>query len=328
MSPRTPSVTRHLAPDTLDHYWSERVPLVIPITGTPNCRIRIDPVSGVIALQTEYARPGPNLAKLKNITFEGFVDDGADSAEIAVQVDGSPRGAYTLLTTIADELQLEKQPLAAAVNTGVELHKGVLATRGGLSAEAEVGLFGELLLMEHLIAKMGPAASISAWQGPSKEEHDFVLPTARAEVKTTSSERRRHVIHGLEQLVPSPDTDLFLISIQITRAASDAGRSLADLIADVRNMAEEHVIALDRILEDSGWRESDAAMYQTAWALRSTPRAYVVGPGFPALTPDRVTADLGRIDHVTYQIDVTGIQHVPGPVPVSTFTEPTGSMSE
>lgn len=322
-----PAPTRHLAPDTLDQYWSARVPVVIPIEGAPDCRIRIDPAAGLIALQTEYSQPEPNLAKLKNITFAGVVDSGTDMAEIAVRIETSPRGAYTLLTTIADGLQLRKQTLAVAVNHGVEQHKGVLAMRGGLSAETEVGLFGELLFLEHLIAQIGPAAAISAWQGPLNEEHDFVFSTARVEVKTTSTERRRHVIHGLKQLVPAPGTDLFLVSVQITRAPGDQARSLPGLVADVRTQAGGHVAALDRTLEGSGWRESDAAMYQNAWTLRSTPRAYAVGPGFPALTPERVTADLGRIDHVTYQVDLTGLQHVPGVWPISTFTEPIESKN-
>ena len=67
------------------------------------------------------------------------------------------------------------------------------------------------------------------------------MSEADLEVKTTTGERREHWISTTTQLVPTGDRPLYLLSIQLTAAALDAGHTLPSLIASARSTLATHV---------------------------------------------------------------------------------------
>jgi hypothetical protein len=313
---------RHQTFSNLDLLWSSGNPQILPVSGTPWCEILLDPKATKVTLRTTYQQPEPDLAKLKNVSFVASVDGATELAEITVHSAENVRGAYGLVAAIADGLQLEGSTLAIAVADAVDRFKDVLAQRAGLSEEAEVGLYGELLFLEFLVGAIGPGAAVSSWLGPLSEEHDFVFGDVHLEVKTTSSERRRHMISGLDQLVPPPGVPLALVSIQLTRASNETGRTLARLLADVRTMTGGHVVELDRRLQHVGWRNEDLDLFPTAWVTRALPRAYAVDTAFPALTPallGPVVSNLGLVSDVTYRVDLSGLDFIALPEPYNGF---------
>ena len=315
---------RHLTLTTLDTLWNAGNPVVLPVQGDPLCRLQLDPKNGLITLVTAYLPPEPDVARLKNVSFHAVSEGEADVAELTVRVEGNVHGAYGLLATIADELQIARAPLAAAVASAVARHKDVLAARGGLTTEREVGLYGELLFLEYLIHAIGAGPALASWQGPLSEEHDFVFDNIHLEVKTTSAERRRHVIHGLPQLVPLRGVPLSVLSIQLTRGTPDAGRALPGLVAHARKIAGGHVVALDRCLEILGWKPDDSDLYPTFWTLRTQPRAYDVKGDFPAMTPgsiEPVVPSFGLLSDVSYKVDLTDLPYDDIPEPVAGFAE-------
>lgn len=320
----SPEDARRLTFTTLDTLWSAGAPLVLPIPGDPPCRLLVDPKNGAITLVTRYQTPEPDVARLKNVTFQTVSEGGTDLAELTVRVDGNVHGAYGLLATIADELQIARSPLAAAVATGVARHKDVLAARGGLTSEKELGLYGELLFLEYLIHSIGAGQAVSCWQGPLSEEHHFVLEPLHVEVKTTGAERRRHVVHGLSQLVPLRGVPLALLSIQVTRTAPAGGRTLPELVAEVRRIAGGHVVTVDRRLEVLGWRLEEADLYPTYWTFRTRPRGYHVNESFPAMTPEAIkhmVPNFSLISEISYRIDLTDLDWDTMPDPVAGFVE-------
>jgi hypothetical protein len=320
----SPEDARHLTFTTLDTLWHAGIPVVLPVQGDPACRLELDPKNGLITLVTDYQAPEPDVARLKNVSFQALSDGNHDLAELAVRVEGNVHGAYGLLATIADQIQIAKVPLAAAVASGVARHKNVLAARGGLTTEKEVGVYGELLFLEYLIHALGAGPALASWQGPLSEEHDFVFESIHLEVKTTSAERRRHMINGLVQLVPLRGVPLSLLSIQLTRSSPDAGRSLPGLVAHVRSIAGGHVVPLDRRLEILGWKPEDSDLYPTYWTLRTEPRAYPVDGDFPAMTPasiEPVVPNFGLLSEVSYKVDLTDFQYYDVPQPVAGFVE-------
>jgi hypothetical protein len=320
----SPEDARHLTLTTLDTLWNSGNPVVLPIQGDPACRLQLDPKNGLITLVTGYRTPEPDVAWLKNVSFQAVSAGEEDLAELTVRVESNVHGAYGLLATVADELQIAKAPLAAAVASGVARHRNVLAARGGLTTEKEVGLYGELLFLEYLIHAIGAGPALASWQGPLSEEHDFVFEGIHLEVKTTSAERRRHVIHGLPQLVPLRGVPLSLLSIQLTRSSPEGGRTLPGLIANVRNIAGGHVVPLDRRLEVLGWKPDDTDLYPTCWTLRTQPRAYPVKDEFPAMTPvaiERVVPSFALLSDVSYKVDLTDFPHDDLPDPISGFVE-------
>lgn len=320
----SPDDARHLTFTTLDELWNNGAPMVLPIQGEPACRLQLDPKNNLITLVTLYETPEPDVAKLKNVGFNAVSAGEDELAELTVRVEGSVHGAYGLLATIADELQIEKMPLAAAVAAGVARHRNVFASRGAMTTEKEIGLLGELLFLEFLIHQIGAGPAISAWQGPLSEEHDFTFDSVHVEVKSTSSERRRHIINGLDQLVPLRGVPLSLLSIQFTRTSPAGGRTLPQVVAYVRKVAGGHQVAVDAMLSSFGWQDDDADLYPTFWALRSQPRVYDVEGDFPAMTPDLVgpvVPNFALLSEVSYRVDLTDLQHDALPDPISGFVE-------
>ncbi len=320
----TVSDARRLTFSNLDQLWSRGAPLIIPVKGEPLCDLEFDPPGKKITLVTDYQTPEPDLAQLQNITYQPMCIDGRDVALITVRTSHGPHGPYGLLASIADQLQLTKSPLTAAVANGVKQFKDILAARVGLTPQEEIGLFGELIFLEFLMKTIGSGPATAAWQGPHSEEHDFSFPEIDLEVKTTSSEDRRHTIAGLGQLVPRVGTQLAMVSIQITRVGDDEGETLPGLVRRVRTLAGGHVVDIDPLLAEIGWCAEDADLYSTRWALRSIPRAYVVGPEFPAITAKALAASVPNaelVSDVSYRVDVTNVDFHELPEPLSGFTE-------
>jgi hypothetical protein len=181
----------------------------------------------------------------------------------------------------------------------------------------EIGLFGELLVLEHLSPIMASSdAAVSAWLGALKEEHDFSLPSFDVEVKTTTNERRVHWISTLTQLEPKPGIPLFLLSIQLTRAGSAVGSTLADLVDRIRSALPDHLAVLNDRFDRSGYRDTDADLYATSWVQRRAPTCYLVDDAFPALTRARVVEavpDPHRIIDLRYRLDLEGYIECPPP---------------
>lgn len=232
-------------------------------------------------------------------------DDGTTWAVFHVDARDMRFEAYGVAMSVAEALR-GGASFAGAVNAAVENLRQLLAARTRLSEEQQRGLFGELLLLEHLLQEHGVTA-LSWWLGPEAEQHDFALPSFDMEVKTTTAERRRHAISGVDQLLPNPNRPLWLLSIQITRAGGAAGRSLAELVARVRELVPGDE-RLRRALQDTGWRDEDADLYTRRYILRSAPAAYEVDDDFPALTGERIRSVVPHADlisDIVYRIDVS-----------------------
>jgi len=201
------------------------------------------------------------------------------------------------------------EPLQALEET-LAKWRSILAARTRMSHQAEVGLYGELLVLEALL-KQRRAEAVESWNGPLREEHDFSLGDVDLEVKTTSSERRQHWVHGLDQLVATPPSQLWLLSIQITRGGPQAGRTLGQLIDDVASLVEDPAMMtrLRDILARNAWREGERDLFSAAWRLRTKPLPLIVDDAFPRLTSGALVqggVDTAAIRQVNYEIDVTG----------------------
>ena len=198
-------------------------------------------------------------------------------------------GAYGLLATIADELQIAKLPLAAAVAAASPTPQRARRHEARSPLRRRSGCSASCSFLEFLIDQIGAGPAVESWQGPLSEEHDFVFDAVHLEVKTTTSEQRRHMMNGLTQLVPLQGVPLSLLSVQLTRSTherwshpvTDRGagraRSLAATSAD-RQMLDS--VRLGRTRTPSSTRPSGPSEPQ--------PRAYEVDDAFPAMTPDRV----------------------------------------
>lgn len=310
---------RHLSMANVDLVWASGNPVRLPIAGSPLCELDLNPAGGTITLVTAFTPPEPDVAKWRNITFESSNAGDRDLGELKVVVQGNVHGAYGLLTSVADQLQLHQEPFAAAVATAVTKHRDLFAGKAGLSAEKELGLYGELLVLEFLIEKIGAGHAVEAWQGPLSEEHDFVFGDVHLEVKTTSEEQRRHMMHGFTQLVPLRGVPLSVVSIQLTRSYHEGGLTLGQMVSRVRAKVGGYRPKVDAALESLGWDDADLELYPTFWTKRNEPRAFDVDERFPALTVARLTKVIPNLKVVTdlsFRVDLTHFTSstLPGPL--------------
>lgn len=325
MVSKPPNDARHYSPANIDLFWATGNPIVVPIEGSPECALDIHPANGTITLITPYTHPEPDVAKLRNITFRPVATDDGERGELTVLVEDNLHGAYGLLTSIADELQVEHEPLAAAVASAIQNHRNMFAGKAALSQDKEIGLFGELLVLEYLINKIGAGPAVDSWQGPLSEEHDFVLDEVHLEIKTTSGEQRRHMMHGFTQLVPLRGVPLSLVSVQLTRSNQDGGRTLSQLVSQLRAKSGGYTPKVDHALDAVGWNDDDAELYTTFWAKRNEPRAYEVDGRFPALTLDRLTQavpNMMAVSDLSYRVDLTSFVHQNLPGALAGLVEP------
>ena len=110
----------------------------------------------------------------------------------------------------------------------------------GLSDSAQRGLFGELWLLTRLLDEGLPGTvAVNRWKGPDRDAHDFQLPAAAVEVKTTKTATPNAIrISGVKQLDDRGLPGLFLYFVQVEESAT-AELSLPELIGRLRDRLDE-----------------------------------------------------------------------------------------
>ncbi|MGA4849066.1 PD-(D/E)XK motif protein [Streptomyces sp. G5(2025)] len=262
------------------------------------------------------SRERPPQAALPTIRIDQLADRGSRFARIRTTQPSLIRDFHDFLCAVADRIVTHGRTLAQAYAETVRAWSALLNKPRALNLEKRLGLIGELAALRSLAGEYGWTTAVEAWTGPDGEEHDFGLPECDLEVKTTSSEQRRHTIHGLTQLDPAPGRPLWFASLQLTRGGA-GGQTLGDCAEAIRHEVAEHAPAalttLNRRLTAAGWSEGCAD--DERW----TPRAPLLV--LDATTLPRIdlsvlpTETRERISSVQYTIDVTNLQPSPQPLP-------------
>lgn len=187
-----------------------------------------------------------------------------------------------------------------------------------LSHEKQIGLLGELTFLTTLasINEIGWGNALDAWHHTERSEHDFSLPHSDFEIKTTTRERREHVIGSIDQLRGNPRRALSLVSYHLTNSPKNADKSLclAQLVTQILQTLMPHPALRERFssrLGKAGWRESHNHLYAEHYVHRSIPTVTLVDGSFPRLTRDtliQLPAEARvRITSVVYGIDVSDL---------------------
>jgi len=316
----------HLEPASVAAYFRAKVPAAFRMSEKPPVRLTIDPGTEELRLITPAAGGDPEITAYERLTFRrvGVHGDAREWFELSVDAADMHYEAYVLMESIVDQLKAGST-LRHATSESIEGLKDLLAKRRRLTDEKVAGLIGELLVLAHVLDTAGEEVALGAWLGPLSEEHDFGFPAFDAEVKTTLSESRSHVIGSETQLEPVPERDLFLVSVQITRAGAAAPSfTLPELVEQVRARLDQGLRAFDNMLDGLGYRNVDADLYRTRVQLRSVPRAYLVDSEFPAITSarlDEVIPQRSLVGGVSYRVDVSHLPFVLAPEPLTDLCE-------
>lgn len=303
---------RHLRPEGLAEYLAAGVPALVPIAGDPRVFLVVDPPLQRVVIRVPWsAGELPDLGAYRHFTAETTVRDGARWGEFAVTGDDVLLDAYPVLCAVADRVQQQGMPFAVAVRDVLGTYHELLRGLGRLTDQEEVGLFGELFVLDHLLGHVSEADAVEAWRGAASEEHDFGFVQDDVEVKTTIAESRRHWVGTVTQLAPTQQRPLWVLSIQVTTAGL-GGLTLPELIAGIRHKLVDGAVRhqFEARLADVRWSDDQVALYGRRFRLRSDPAAYRVGPGFPAITTSALAAaglPVERIASVAYLIDLSGM---------------------
>jgi hypothetical protein len=262
------------------------------------------------------------------MTARYVILSGDTFLEISVERPDLRRPFFFLVLAIRDLLFGGTLRPVAALSRALLENRALLTAEEILSDDALLGLFGELWFLDVLIEHNGPAA-IQAWTGPQKQPHDFRFGAVEVEVKATRSATRRHTINGLEQLTPSKDCTLFLLSIQGRQTGPGAGSTIPEMVSMIRHKLAIDVGEEERFLQalrDCGYLEQDEPKYELRIALANAPHLIKIDKNFPALTRPGVSSLVGndhssRIMDVRYELDVTGMGMADG---TATFVEALG----
>lgn len=172
-----------------------------------------------------------------------------------------------------------------------------------LSREAELGLFGELTIIDRMIAAGMPARNVlDAWQGPLDSLQDFILGGGGIEVKTTLSIGGfPAIISSLEQLDDSLSQPLFLAAVRL--ALDPAGITLPAMADNIRETLHDNLAALDMFdvrLVQAGLLRTAAERYSRRF-LHASIAILQVQHGFPRLTRTDVHPAIRK---ARYEIDL------------------------
>lgn len=237
---------------------------------------------------------------------------GGDHLEIATTASELFPYFFAFALSIADRIQLDGATPAAALRRSLRDWRALLERVALLTPEHQLGLLGELWLLDRLIDVYG-AAALDAWTGPKGEAHDFRAGTYEFEVKTTKGEHRRHLISSDSQLVASPGHELYLLSVQFA-AGGTPGRSLRDAIEALQSRCArlraeaKFARALEAAfhLTPATWRD-----YTVRMQLRTPPLLVPITDSFPRITLSDVLAipraEMMRVSDLRYRVDVDGL---------------------
>mgnify|MGYP003670697284 CR=1 FL=1 len=312
---------RHLSRLSLQQYFAAGASSLVVLDGTPAAYLFVEPEVPRLSLRVPRDGNGlPDLHLYDVLRTSEVHSDGRHWYQLSV-VGPAVQEAFPLLADVSDRVQLEGQSFVSAVTSALRSFRDFLAGVSKMSRQEEVGLFGELLVLEYLISNLPEHEAVAAWRGWDAAEHDFDLGDTDVEVKTTTSERRQHRIASATQLVPTPGRDLWLLSVQVTKASEHSPDAvcLTDLIRRVAGCIGRDEVRSDFFarLSRARWTETTASAYSDKFRLRSGPAHFLVDEGFPAITPAKLeTLGLGaEVVDLIYMLDLSGL-------PVSSATNP------
>jgi hypothetical protein len=185
---------------------------------------------------------------------------------------------------------------------------------GILGLEAEIGLYGELLVVRALVdAGIAALDAIESWCGPLDGLHDFEIGTGAIEVKSTlATSGFPATIWSIEQLDDTVRQPLFLAGIRL--ALSGTGRTLPELIAELRHRIHDQLEALatfeSRLLQ-AGYLDPFAEHYVRRFTMVRM-ILLAIDSRFPRLTRPMIPAPITKL---WYVIDLDLVPATPTALP-------------
>lgn len=172
-----------------------------------------------------------------------------------------------------------------------------------LPLEKEIGLFGELIVLERALEKStNKMTPIHSWVGPYGGVQDFQTDTNGLEVKSTTSVNGFPArISSLEQLDWGGSRALFLAAIRL--CLQDTGRSLPSLIDALQVSLTKHPKLLAHFVRSillTGYRDDMREKYTRKFQFVEA-RVFEIDEHFPTISRSETRPEIRA---AKYEIDI------------------------
>lgn len=301
----------------LEGLIAERNSFRLLISGKTSAWLEFDASRGELAVEIEQSESSLPKVLPQAISLRIRRDNGGKILLVLSTINPELRRYFYDFSVEVLELALQGGLApCAAVDEAWKRWGELIEQQSVLSRERQVGLIGELLLLRRIANANSWRFALDAWHSTARAEHDFCLEHCDIEVKSTTSDRRVHTIGSIDQLLPSPDRPLLLLSNQFAVAPQLAKHSfsLASIvnltIRDLENTSGLLDIFKER-LGKTGYRANHVDYYQATFVVRGPALLIFVDDNCPRIIPKMLTDFLGaassRIETLMYSIDVTGL---------------------
>ena len=292
----------------IESFLDDGLPNIWPLRGQRETKIKTN--DGKISLLIPINGDDTNF-NLKIKVLETRIEE--DHYVLESSKKSLFRSIYSLFEIIDDKFTQTSAPLKEVVQESIKEWREV----GKLSrayGELERGLLGELWFLNFLI-DVNNEEVVHNWRGPDNDRHDFRINQKEFEIKTTKNSRREHIISNIEQLEPSKDCDLFMISIQISPDKnSSSSISVLKKIKEIESkLTAKDIIDTFKIKIEAYINEDFEEVYKMdqeyIFSTEKDPLVFVVDENFPKFKKDEYEAlsYSDNISDISYRLDLHSI---------------------
>lgn len=276
------------------------------------CHFPADREALIVAFPRAWAMNSARLPEGAGFDVVLVTDKAAFSGHTAIALVRRPEGAPEIFAAMAVNVLRALENVTggksqAIVDTFIDRvteWQAFMARRHRpLSPEAQVGLMGELWMLNRLLDSPLGEDALRCWQGPMRAAQDFHIRGGAIEVKSTAGGGGFLArINSIEQL----DTDrapLYLGALRFEER--DDGQSLVDVVARLRDRLTEtgHRRAFDSLLLILGYLDEHAQHYGRVLALKEA-GAYLSSDEMPRLRRSNLPA---AIRSAAYVLDLDAL---------------------
>jgi hypothetical protein len=175
-----------------------------------------------------------------------------------------------------------------------------------LNVEEQIGLIGELQVLKKLIP-VNLILALECWSGPLGGKFDFTFTDWSFEVKATRSDRRVHIVNGLDQLEPYRNKKLALISFQLQPTNDITGLNLSQEVKAIRKMIYQidrtKFVEFASLISSAGYNLARDAEYENIKFEIINADFFEIHEEFPRLTSSMLSSPISpRVEAVKYNI--------------------------
>lgn len=230
--------------------------------GGPALLLPIDPSQGSVG----RTGGGFTLTSAPNVSFDFGGNQWTQGAAVLECLEPSLFDAFLVLAAdIAGRILSSDNASWQTMVASVEEWQALLANRVLLSAESQLGLWGELWIISRAVS---PDALVAAWGGPDRDSVDFFLDGVGLEVKTS---RRRRVHHISQTQLDQPKGEYPTFFVSIWAGIDPArGQSLTELVDQgLRSLVDP--AAFLKLVTAAGYSPTDRDQYTVRYMALEQP---------------------------------------------------------